>query len=200
MMAGALGYRVPATGWKPEGWTPPAGQGGNAMITTRHVHVDQAWKTPQFWLLWGVLCLNVSAGIGVIGMASPLLQEVFAGQLIGVKAAYETLSADQLGRIAIIGGGFAGLISLFNIGGRFVWASFSDYLGRKVTYFVFFTLGILLYALMPSLGRTGQPRSCSWQPPASSCRCMGADSPRFRPILAVICSAPRWSARSTAAC
>ena len=82
MMGGALGYRVPPTGWKPEGWTPPAAQTSNAMITQGHVHVTKVWGIPQFWLVWVVLCMNVSAGIGVIGMASPMLQEVFGGSLM----------------------------------------------------------------------------------------------------------------------
>src|SRR5581483_10342564 len=80
MMGGDLGYRVPPAGWTPPGWTPPARVHVKSMITSHHVHVSKAWKTPQFWLIWGVLCLNVSAGIGVIGMASPMLQEVFGGR------------------------------------------------------------------------------------------------------------------------
>lgn len=125
------------------------------MITHRHVHVNVAWKTPQFRLVWLVLCLNVSAGIGILGMASPLLQEVFAGKLLGNELAFGQLDASQLASIAAIAAGFTGLLSLFNIGGRFFWASFSDYLGRKNTYFVFFALGFALYALIPNLGHLG---------------------------------------------
>jgi MFS family permease len=149
MMAGAFGYRVPATGWQPKGWTPPAAQSGNIMITANHVHVNKAWKTRQFWLIWAVLCLNVSAGIGILGMASPLLQEVFAGKLIGMDIAFNDLNADQKKQIATIAAGFTGLLSLFNIGGRFFWASCSDYIGRKATYAVFFVLGFILYASIP---------------------------------------------------
>ncbi|MFS2156533.1 OFA family MFS transporter [Pseudomonas sp. Pseusp122] len=155
MIGGALAYRVPPTGWKPEGWTAPAKKVNNSMITHRHVHVSVAWKTPQFRLVWLVLCLNVSAGIGILGMASPLLQEVFAGQLLGNSLTFSQLSAAQLGQIAAIAAGFTGLLSLFNIGGRFFWASFSDYIGRKATYFVFFALGFLLYASVPTLGHLG---------------------------------------------
>ncbi len=155
MIIGALAYRVPPTGWKPAGWTPPATQATNAMITSRHVHLNKAWRTPQFWLLWGVLCLNVSAGIGVIGMASPMLQEIFAGRLIGLDLRFDQLSKEQLGQVAAIAAGFTGLLSLFNIGGRFVWASLSDLIGRKVTYFVFFALGFTLYASAPSAGHSG---------------------------------------------
>ena len=155
MIGGALSYRVPPTGWKPEGWTAPAKKAGNAMITHRHVHVSVAWKTPQFRLVWLVLCLNVSAGIGILGMASPLLQEVFAGKLLGNGLTFSQLDTTQLGQIAAIAAGFTGLLSLFNIGGRFFWASFSDYIGRKATYFVFFALGFALYASVPSLGHLG---------------------------------------------
>jgi len=150
MMGGALGYRVPATNWKPAGWTPPVQQTQNAMITSRSVDVKNVFKIPQFWLVWMVLCMNVSAGIGVIGMASPMLQEVFGGSLIGVDATFSQLDATQLKAIAGVAAGFTALISLFNIGGRFFWASLSDKLGRKTTYTVFFLLGGLLYASVPS--------------------------------------------------
>ena len=156
MMAGALAYRVPASGWKPEGWTPPAAKSDNTMITSRHVHVDRVWSIPQFWLVWMVLFLNVSAGIGILAMASPLLQEVFGGRLIGVDAAFNDLDAAQKGQIAAIAAGFTGLLSLFNIGGRFLWASCSDYIGRKATYFVFLVLGFVLYVSIPSLAHSGQ--------------------------------------------
>lgn len=155
MMAGALGYRIPATGWQPAGWTPPANQINNDMITPHHVHVKNVFKIKQFWLLWGVLCMNVSAGIGVIGMSSPMLQEVFGGQLIGVAKTYNELDKTQLAAIAGIAAGFTALLSLFNIGGRFFWASLSDKMGRKTTYFVFFVLGSLLYISVPSSAMTG---------------------------------------------
>ncbi|RCW25976.1 nitrate/nitrite transporter NarK [Ciceribacter lividus] len=148
MMGGAFGYRIPPAGWRPEGWQPKVT--GNAMITHGHVHLRDAHKTPQFWLIWAVLTLNVSAGIGVIGMASPMLQEIFAGSLIGVpELKFADLSKEQLAAVAAIAAGFTGLLSLFNIGGRFFWASLSDKIGRKNTYYVFFLLGILLYASAP---------------------------------------------------
>jgi MFS family permease len=155
MVAGAMGYRVVPTGWKPAGWHPPAAAGSNAMITNKHVHVSRVWGIPQFWLIWGVLMLNVSAGIGILGMASPLLQEVFAGKLIGVAAGFNDLTTAQKASIAAIAAGFTGLLSLFNIGGRFVWASCSDYIGRKGTYFVFLVLGFVLYASIPTLSQAG---------------------------------------------
>jgi MFS family permease len=155
MMGGALSYRIPATGWLPKGWTPPATQSTNAMITHGHVHVSKVWGIPQFWLVWMVLCMNVSAGIGVIGMSSPMLQEVFGGALIGVDAKFVDLDKTQLTAIAGVAAGFTALLSLFNIGGRFAWASFSDKLGRKMTYVVFFILGGLLYASIPASAAAG---------------------------------------------
>jgi MFS family permease len=154
MLAGAFGYRVPPADWKPAGWVSPVRQAG--MITTRHVHVDRAWKTPQFWMLWAVLCLNVSAGIGVIGMASPMIQEVFGGRLIDLPGvALAQLSEAQKAVLATVGAAFAALLSLFNIAGRIAWASLSDYIGRKRTYFIFFALGAVLYAAVPFAGRSG---------------------------------------------
>jgi MFS family permease len=154
MMIGAFAYRVSPTGWQPEGWTPPSEK--KSMISEHNVHLDNAHKTPQFWLIWWVLCLNVSAGIGVIGMASPMLQEIFAGKLIGFPdLKFGQLSPEQRTAIAAIAAGFAGLLSLFNIGGRFFWASLSDYIGRKNTYYTFFLLGIVLYALAPTFANMG---------------------------------------------
>jgi MFS family permease len=88
-------------------------------------------------------------------MASPLLQEVFGGKLLGNELSFSELNAGQLAQIAAIAAGFTGLLSLFNIGGRFFWASFSDYIGRKNTYFAFFALGVALYALIPNMGHIG---------------------------------------------
>jgi len=154
MMIGAFRYRLPPTGWRPDGWTPPSET--STMITQHQVHLRDAHKTPQFWLIWWVLCLNVSAGIGVIGMASPMLQEIFAGKLIGhPELAFNALDASQKVAIAGIAAGFAGLLSLFNIGGRFFWASLSDYIGRKNTYYTFFILGIVCYLLMPWSANAG---------------------------------------------
>jgi MFS family permease len=136
MMIGVYAIRVPAGDWKPQGWVAPATP--QRLITQSSVAVDMAWRTPQFWLLWTVLCMNVTAGIGVLGQASPMIQEIFSGR-VSAEAAV----------------GFVGLLSLFNMIGRFFWAGVSDYLGRRNTYMVFFGLGIVLYALIPTLGRMG---------------------------------------------
>ncbi|HKU62999.1 MAG TPA: OFA family MFS transporter [Gemmatimonadales bacterium] len=144
MMAGAFLFRVP-----PPGFTVRPAQHRRAitaefaavrpaMITPRHVHVDEAWKTPQFWLLWAVLFLNVSAGIGILEQASPMIQEIFKSRVTASAAA-----------------GFVGLLSLFNMAGRFGWSSLSDRIGRKRTYGVFFTLGPVLYITIPFAGRIG---------------------------------------------
>jgi MFS family permease len=155
MMAGAFGYRVPETGWTPAGWTAPQTHTSNVMITKHHVHVNKVWGIPQFWLIWMVLCMNVSAGIGVIGMASPMLQEVFGGSLIGVAKKFGELDKAQLASIAAVAAGFTALLSLFNIGGRFFWASLSDKLGRKMTYVVFFVLGGAMYFSVPGSAAAG---------------------------------------------
>jgi MFS family permease len=133
MMVGAWIVRVPPDGWAPEGYVAPAQS--SRLITTQNVFVYEALKTPQFWLIWWVLCLNVTAGIGVLGQASAMSQEMFKGQVTAIAAS-----------------GFVGLFSLFNMVGRFIWSSTSDYIGRKNTYFVFFALGTLLYALVPTSG------------------------------------------------
>jgi MFS family permease len=154
MMIGAFRYRIPPMGWRPDGWTAPSET--KTMITQHHVHLRDAHKTKQFWLIWAVLTLNVSAGIGVIGMASPMLQEIFGGTLIGhPELGFTQLDASQKTAIAAIAAGFTGLLSLFNIGGRFFWASLSDYIGRKNTYYTFFLLGIAMYALAPWAAHSG---------------------------------------------
>jgi MFS family permease len=147
MVSGSFGYRIPATGWKPEGWNPPA-KTENAMIASKHVHLNNAHKTPQFWLLWLVLCMNVSACIGILGAASPMLQETFGGALIGQpELGFADVKNDHAmtTAAALVGAGFVGLISVFNIFGRIGWASSSDKLGRKRTYYIFFVLGAFLY-------------------------------------------------------
>jgi MFS family permease len=134
MMFGAALVRVPGPDFKPAA----AAAAPRKLISTHDVYVYDALKTPQFWLLWGVLCMNVSAGIGVLGQASAMSQEIFPGRVTVVAAA-----------------GFVGLLSLFNMAGRFFWASTSDLIGRRNTYFCFFVLGIVLYALVPHTGAIG---------------------------------------------
>jgi MFS family permease len=137
MMMGALIVRVPAEGWKPEGYVPSA-VASKKLVTTNHVFVYDAIKTPQFWFVWVVLFLNTTAGIGVLGQASAMSQEMFPGHITPIAAA-----------------GLVGLMSLFNMGGRFSWASLSDYIGRKNTYFVYMCLGFVLYITVPYAGGSG---------------------------------------------
>jgi MFS family permease len=150
MMCGAFGYRLPPEGWSPDRWTPPFKQ--KAMISANHVALQHAHMTPQFWLIWGALCLNVSASIGIIGAASPMLQETFGGALFhDPSVSFSQFSEAQKTLAAVIGGGFVGLFSLFNIGGRFFWATLSDSIGRKTTYFIFFLVGTLCYGTSSTL-------------------------------------------------
>ncbi len=136
MMFGALMVRLPAPGWRPaDAGTTNARK---PLAAPDDVSADDAIKTPQFWLLWAVLFLNVTAGIGVLSQASPMIQEMFAGRVTPEAAA-----------------GFVGLLSLFNMVGRFVWSSLSDYIGRKNTYMIYFALGAGLYALTPTTGHLG---------------------------------------------
>src|SRR5665213_871240 len=136
MLFGAFLVRVPPEGWKPAGYVPKAQQ--TRMITSRNLDASVAIRTPQFWLLWVVLCANVTAGIGVIEQASPMIQEMFKGRVTPAAA-----------------GGFVGLLSLFNMAGRFAWSSMSDIIGRKQTYMIFFILGASLYAFVPHTGVAG---------------------------------------------
>ena len=138
MLWAAVMIRVPADDWKPDG--PVAGRRNHPMITQARVAVDTAWRTPQFWLLWIVLCRNVSAGIGMLGRAADMFQDMFLGA--AASDAQKTANA-------AIGAGFAGLLSISNLGGRFIWSSISDRTGRKAVYCVYFILGAALYALLP---------------------------------------------------
>jgi MFS family permease len=147
MLFGSLIVRVPPDDWKPAGYEPPAQT--QKLITTANVAVDQAWRTPQFWCLWIVLCFNVTAGIGILEQASPMIQEMFptvtgpSGEIL------------KKGISATAAGGFVALLSLFNMAGRFVWSSLSDYIGRKNNYIIYLLLGAILYCLVPMSGRVG---------------------------------------------
>ena len=142
MTIAALSYRVPAEGWVPKGWTPPSdAEIEKKMITTKHVHIDEALRTPQFYLLWVILCFNVTAGIGVLGVAKTMITEIFQK-----KAALIVTSAFTTWYVM--------LISIFNMAGRIMWASASDYIGRKNTYYCFFILGIILYSSIPISAQT----------------------------------------------
>ena len=157
MMLGAFGYRIPRADWKPAGWVEKT-SAANGMITTKNVDVSVAWKTPQFWLLWGVLTPERERRDrrdrhGLAHAAGGVRR-----QLIGVDLRLSALSAEQKAQVATIAAAFAGLLSLFNIAGRFFWASLSDYIGRKLTYFIFFGLGIALVRFCSVRGHARERR------------------------------------------
>ncbi len=134
MLIAAFSYRIPKEGWAPEGYIAP--DESKSMITEHDVHIDQALKTPQFWQLWVMLCLNVTAGIGVISVAKTMMKDIFGGALPDI------VNLEFAATYVL-------MISAFNMVGRFFWASISDYIGRKNTYYIFFGLGALLYASIP---------------------------------------------------
>lgn len=136
MLIAAFSYRLPAPDWKPAGWQEPDPSTRSALISSHNVDIDQALKTPQFYQLWIVLCLNVTAGIGVLGVARTMITEIFGSTLPGVVDAAFAAT-------------YVVMISAFNMVGRFIWASTSDYIGRRNTYWVFFVLGIVLYLSVP---------------------------------------------------
>ena len=140
MMFGAFVVRVPADGWKPDGFDPSTVK-QKSLVTTDNVSANNAIRTPQFWLLWIVLFCNVTAGIGILEQAAPMIQDFFRDG--GTSAVAVTAAA-----------GFVGLLSLFNMAGRFVWSSTSDYIGRKPIYMIYLGVGIVLYLILATLGST----------------------------------------------
>ncbi|HBP98942.1 MAG TPA: MFS transporter [Gammaproteobacteria bacterium] len=136
MLVAAFSYRLPGPDWKPAGWQEPDADSRGELITSANVDIDQALKTPQFYQLWIVLCLNVTAGIGVLGVARTMITEIFGTTLPQVV---DTAFAAT----------YVVMISAFNMVGRFIWASASDYIGRRNTYWIFFVLGIVLYLSIP---------------------------------------------------
>ena len=136
MLIAAFSYRIPAEGWKPEGWAEPNEEKRGTLISTHNVHLDEALKTRQFYQLWVVLCFNVTAGIGVLGVARTMITEIFGSSLPHIV---DTAFAAT----------YVVMISAFNMVGRFIWASASDYIGRRNTYWIFFLLGIVLYLSIP---------------------------------------------------
>jgi MFS transporter len=140
MMLGVFTVKVPAPGWKPAGFDPSQLK-AKPLVTTSHVSASNAIKTPQFWFLWVVLFCNVTAGIGILEQAGPMIQDFFReGGTSSVAATAAT--------------GFVGLLSIFNMAGRFAWSSTSDFLGRKPTYVMYLGVGMILYFLLAVAGHS----------------------------------------------
>lgn len=131
--AGAYVIRLPHPDWKPEGWDPSTVDAA-PMQTKLNVSANQALKTPQFWFLWIILFTNVTAGIGILENAAPMIQDYFPGVTAAAAA------------------GFVGILSLANMAGRFVWSTTSDYIGRKNIYLVYLGVGVLLYLVLAFFG------------------------------------------------
>ncbi len=150
ILIAAFSYRLPAVDWKPQGWSPPIEGQPGSMITSHNVAIDEALKTPQFYLLWIVLCFNVTAGIGVLGVAKTMIGEIFGASLP------ETVTSQFAATFVL-------MMSVFNMLGRFAWSTASDYLGRQRTYAIFFALGTALYASIPFIAaQQGQHPSVTW--------------------------------------
>src|SRR5439155_4516090 len=135
MLVGSRLMRLPPPGWQPPGWTPSSRI--NPMIASRSVSRDEAILTVQFGLLWGILFINVTAGIGILAQASPMMQDMFK-------------------RTPLEAAAVVSYISLFNAGGRFIWASASDHIGRRNTYAIFFATQFCLFLLIPRLAGRGE--------------------------------------------
>ena len=149
MLCGALAYRVPASDWLPKNWNP------TVSATTLSVNVRDVWRIPQFWLVWLILCMNVSAGIGIIGMISPMMQEIFGGSLVNIVKGFSELTTSERVLVAGAAAGFVALASVFNTLGRFFWSSCSDFTGRRNMYTIFFITQAVLFASMPWSATTG---------------------------------------------
>jgi MFS family permease len=140
MMLGVFTVKVPAPGWKPEGWDPSQAK-AKPMVSNAHVSADNAIRTPQFWCLWIVLCCNVTAGIGILEQAAFMIQDYFRDGGVSTVAVAQAA-------------GFVGLLSMFNMAGRIAWSTTSDFLGRKNMYMIYLGVGIVLYTLLATVGGT----------------------------------------------
>jgi len=141
MMYGAFTIRVPREGWTPEGFDPATLQ-TKPLVTTANVSAANAIRTPSFWLLWTVLLCNVTAGIGILEQASPMIQDFFR---------------DDSGTSSVtvaVAGGFVGILSMANMAGRFAWSSTSDVVGRKPIYMLYLGGGMICYTLLALIGAT----------------------------------------------
>ncbi|UQI45359.1 OFA family MFS transporter [Streptomyces sp. HU2014] len=135
MTLGVLLVRVPPDGHPPDGRTA---DGPRPLAATARVSAHRALRTPQFWCLWVVLCTNVTAGIGILEKAAPMITDFFAGTSSSVGAAAAA--------------GFVGMLSLANMLGRIVWSSASDLAGRKNAYRLYLGAGALMYLVIALAG------------------------------------------------
>jgi MFS family permease len=138
MMLGVFTVKVPPRGWAPAGFDAAA-VAAKPMVSAANVSAANAIRTPQFWFLWTVLFCNVTAGIGILEQAAPMIQDFFRDG--GTSSVAPTTAA-----------GFVAFLSLFNMAGRFVWSSTSDYIGRKPTYIMYLGVGMVLYVLLATVG------------------------------------------------
>ena len=154
MTVGSFCYRLPPLNWLPPGYSPP--QVNSKVTQLDSVPVTRALHTPQFWLLWLVILLSVTSGIGILGLASNMIQEIFGGDLIGLNGTtFLSLTPEERASTASIGAGFIGLLSLGNIIGRIFWSSLSDWLGRRLVFFIIFGVGAIMYLSVPLLSSFG---------------------------------------------
>ncbi|GAA1912561.1 L-lactate MFS transporter [Streptantibioticus ferralitis] len=142
MTLGVLLVRVPPPAWRPPGYQPVAAV-SRPLVTTGHVSAHNAVRTPQFWMLWVVLCLNVTAGIGILEKAAPMVMDFFSGTSTPVSTAAAA--------------GFVALLSLANMIGRIFWSALSDLVGRKNIYRCYLGFGALMYLVIALVGNGSKP-------------------------------------------
>ncbi|HEX8036339.1 MAG TPA: OFA family MFS transporter, partial [Ktedonobacterales bacterium] len=129
VVAAAQFYSNPPAGYAPPGWTPSARV--TAQRATKDFTPGEALTRGQWYVLWAILALNVTAGIAIISQAKPL------GQSVGASAAVAT--------------GFVSFIAIFNGLGRFAWAWFSDLIGRRQVFITMFALQAVIFFILGRL-------------------------------------------------
>jgi OFA family oxalate/formate antiporter-like MFS transporter len=135
--AAAQFYKNPPKGWLPAGFTPSKATASAAQSFT----FDEARKTPQWWMLWAMLCLNISAGLGLLSQLSPMAQDIIG----------KTQGITDPKALALAGGTILAIASIFNGLGRLFWAWLSDAIGRKNIFIIMFLTQAILYILLPQI-------------------------------------------------